>query len=314
MSAESQSPTMIFRYLLLLLLPLIAAVIYIDGQRYDAGLLDFSKSEEVSSPLLSFFPEKAGDLARQGRVRLFNKDNLYEHINGHAEYFISSGFKRLAVAEYGESAEKVCCTVDLYDMGTGANAFGTLMGEVSDDFMKVNRGFMGFISPRMLSFSKGSYYVKINAFTEGAPLDLIAGIVEEKMGELKTDIPQLNLFPETNAVAGSLRFFKEAYRGIDFVNNIFEKDYFIESKKVTLALMEGDRDYLHKKVVRLLGFLKSEDIEYEEKKVDRSPYYRVKDPFEGDWLLLPGEGQVFMVYGIGEGAVDETFLRELMKR
>jgi len=305
---------MLYRYLLLLLLPLIATVIYMDGRRYDPGLIDFSKSEEESSPLLSFFPEKEGAMARQGRVRIFTKDNLYEHINGHAEYFISAGFKSLAVAEYGEPADKVCCTADVYDMGTAANAFGALMGEISDDFTKIDRGFMGFVSPRMLSFSKGPYYVKVSAFTGGAPLESMAIMIEKAMGELKTEIPQLKRFPETKAIAASLRFFKEAYRGIDFLNNVFEKDYLIGSKQLTVALMEGDREELDKRVLRLLGFLKNEEIDYEEIMLGQSPYYHVKDPFEGDWLLLPGNGQFFMVYGMDEGGVDEIFLRELLEK
>ena len=309
--AKSQPSTLLYRYLLLLLLPFIAAIIYVDGQRYDPGLLDFSKSDEMSSPLLDFFPEKTSGLVRQGRARLFAKDNLYEYINGHAEYFISSGFKSLAVAEYGESAEKSCCTADIYDMGAGANAFGVLMGEINDDFTKIDRGFMGFISPRMLSFSKGPYYVKIGSFSDGAPLETVAAMIDEAMGDIKTDIPQLKRFPESKAIAGSLRYFKEAYRGIDFLNNVFEKDYLLNDKKLSLALMTGDSEQLDKKLSRLLGFLKSEEIAYEEIRMDESPYYRIKDPFEGDWLLLPGKKEFFMIYGIGEEPAAETFIREI---
>ena len=67
-----------------------------------------------------------------------------------------------------------------------------------------------------------------------------------------------------------------------------------------------------KMVLRLLGFLKNEEIGYSENKVGQKAYYRVKDPFEGDWLLLPGKGHIFMVYGPAESGAYETLIRELL--
>ncbi|MBU0985670.1 MAG: hypothetical protein KKH68_00325, partial [Proteobacteria bacterium] len=51
--------------------------------------------------------------------------NLYEYINGAAEFFIAYGFTELAGANYAPvSGDKDTVTVDIYDMGNKLNAFG----------------------------------------------------------------------------------------------------------------------------------------------------------------------------------------------
>ena len=305
---SAQPDTLIYRYLLLLLLPFIAAVIYMDGRKYDPGLLDFKQVDGGESVLVKMLPQSAGNFERVGSVRPFDKDNLFEHINGHAEYFISGGFKGLAVADYALKGEnEACCSADVYQMGIGANAFGVLMGEVSDDFSRAEIGFMGFVSQRMLVFIKGPYYVKITAFRDDAPVDSLAAEIEKGMGEIETVIPGLEGFPREGAVAGTLRYFKEAYRGLDFLNRVFEQDYELDGAKFEAALIEGDEAYVNGVKERYFSFFKEEETEYEEKTSGGQPYYLVKDPFEGDWLMVPMKGRIFALYGTADEGVVKRF-------
>ncbi len=299
-----QPNTYIYRTLLLLLLPVIAVVIYLDGQKYDPGLLDFKKTEGANSALLNLLPPNAGKFERIGNVRLFDKDNLFEHINGHAEYFISGGFTALAVADYAKQGKKEpCCSIDIYQMGSGANAFGVLMGEISDDFTRTEIGFMGFLSPRTLAFMKGLYYIKVGGYQSDAPLKELAEAIEKGMGNMKTVIPELEHFPKEGALPGSLRYFKEDYRGLDFLSRVFEQDYNLDGVNFQAALIEGDKAYITKIVERYLSFFKEEETAYEKMFLGNQAYYFVKDPFEGDWMMIPMKERIFALYG----TVDKMF-------
>ena len=76
-----------------------------EGQTYDPALIQFQSSLSQTDPALSFFPDKITEFSRIGQIRTFTKENLYEYVNGHAEYFISAGFSRLSVGEYSEAGD-----------------------------------------------------------------------------------------------------------------------------------------------------------------------------------------------------------------
>src|SRR5271157_2779038 len=101
-----------YRLLLLGLLPCIAAVLYVRGQSYDPALIDFKTAAGPVIPAVSaprqpvekalpapILQEIAG-FRLLGKEHRYTKDNLYEHVDGHAEYFIGAGFAGLTVTEY----------------------------------------------------------------------------------------------------------------------------------------------------------------------------------------------------------------------
>ena len=67
------------------------------------------------------FPDIEG-WSRDGEVRVWTSENLWEYIDGAAELFIDYEVVTCRVADL--SAGGVTVTVDLYDMGTPLNAFG----------------------------------------------------------------------------------------------------------------------------------------------------------------------------------------------
>src|SRR5271169_3820288 len=105
-----------YRLLLLGLLPLIAGILYFRGQKYDPALIDFKTAspQNVNEPLVSpqtmqeprTLPVNQAvvhDIAgfqNRGEPHHYTKENLYEHVDGHAEYFISAGFQGLTVTDY----------------------------------------------------------------------------------------------------------------------------------------------------------------------------------------------------------------------
>src|SRR3990172_10381103 len=124
------SPLPFNRLLLLALLLVIALIIYFTGQHYDPALIQFDQSGQGQG--VSVLPDEVNGLKKTGQIRQFTKENLYEYVNGHAEYFISAGFAGLLVGEYassGTDASRPDIQTEIYDMGRSIQAFGILMDE-----------------------------------------------------------------------------------------------------------------------------------------------------------------------------------------
>lgn len=306
---------MLYRYLILFILPVIGIIIYLDGQNYNPGLLDFQTDKGISSLIISYLPKKNGIYQRVGQIRQYSKDNLYEYINGRAEFFISFGFVKLAVADYSsEDPEKSKSefVVDIYDMGKIENSFGILMEESSKNSIPVEIGFRGFLTQRTLNFAKGAYYIKINAYRDNAPLAKFAGELENLLGIQENSIPQFGKFPKDGIVNNSVKFIKENYHGLSFANNVFEQEYEINGESFKAFLIEGSNDETTNLLNQYFNFFKEDNIKYQTVQYKNRKYYKIFDPFEGNWFLIPFKKDLFGVYGSLSDEVLKKFVESLI--
>ncbi|UCE79150.1 MAG: hypothetical protein JSV13_00480 [Nitrospiraceae bacterium] len=302
--------TPINRFILLALLPIIAFIVYREGQTYDPALLQFTSSDISTGEEISFFPRSIEGFSRSGQVRLYSKENLYEYVNGHAEYFLSAGFIRLAVGEYvktGAESAQSDAVVDIYDMGKDIQAFGVLADETGDALSSVQDGIMGARTPQGMSFASGRYYVKIAAYDETIPLDLFAVSINRSLGSSSETLSAFSRLP-TVGTAITTRFVKEDYRGLDFVHNVVEREYRIEGKTVQVFLFLGTGSEIKELVASYLAFFRESDIEYSVIKQDTLDIYQVIDPFEGDWYLVPAFDELYGIFG----EVDKEILHQFL--
>jgi hypothetical protein len=223
--AIAPAPSVLVRGVLLALLPLVAVLVYVDGLRYDPGVLEFKSQAVVDMVPADYFPQNWGGLKQVGTLRRFDKSNLYEYINGHAEFFLGAGFRTLAVAEYNlNAAGEPLATMEIYHMGKSLHAFGTLMDETGEGANPVAVGGMGFRSGRDLRFINGPYYIKISVFADGVPLEKGAAALVESMGDAVGKNRLEFDFPDLGEVV-STRFVKENYMGLDFLKNVIERTF-----------------------------------------------------------------------------------------
>ena len=92
-----------------------------------ASLLDPGTVEVDRGPLPA---ELAAEGYREGKLSSFGPDNLFEKINGRADYFKSRGFERLwFVTLVHLEQPALAVDLELYDMGAVENALGAFTGE-----------------------------------------------------------------------------------------------------------------------------------------------------------------------------------------
>jgi hypothetical protein len=305
------------------ILPLIALTLYVKGQKYDPALLDFTKAggQETSNPAAlpqtvteSASPAAVSDFAgfrRVGQERRYTKDNLYEHVDGHAEYFISAGFEGLAVAEYapvGSSTLKAEIQTEVYDMGNDIQAFGVLVDESGENAPAVSIGTMGFRNSGGINFFKGRYYVKITALDPKLPLMSFAKTFAGSLPAARGTFTAFDRLPRIGT-QGKTRFIKEGYRGLDFFHNVIEREYTIDGRKIILALLAGSRQEMAQTVQAFLQYVKKAGMPIEQSEQADKTIYKVNDKYEGNWFLIASSKAVFAVFGTDDEAVLGHFMK-----
>lgn len=298
---------------LLILLPLFALAIYLEGQRYDPALLNFSKTP--GTDLTAFLPASIGDLVRDGQVRLFTQENLFEHVNGHAEFFISQGFVALAVAGYKAKEAKAgmpAYLAEIYDMGTPENAFG-VMSEESLEAEPEDIGFMGFRTDKTVMFIQGPYYAKIASFSSGAESLTIAAQLIRKMGDLKTVLPQFARFPENGALPEGRSFIRSDYMGLDFISNVFEQRY-KRGEATFYAFLVEPQEGVQKFVADMLSFYEDLGTEVVPFEIGGARAWEIRDKYEGTWSLVMSGVSLIGAREMKDGEARNGFLTEVVEK
>lgn len=300
--AESPSAPLWVRLLLLALLPVIGIGLYLDGQRQDPDQVPLKARQAVPSPDL--FPSRLAGLDRAGPVRHYSRDNLYEYINGHAEYFLSAGFNGLAVAEYGPQ-DSPSLVVNLYDLGAPLNAFGVLADEAGERDA-LDLGALGFMVGKGASFIRGPYYVQLSPFAPDLPLLEAGRTLDANLARQVTSAKLDFRFPDLGQVKGT-RYVKESYQGLDFLGQVLERRYERDGAELRVFLVTGSAEQIQALVAAFEHQFRLDQAPVELRPVGSLTFHLVQDRYEGDWFFLPLADRLLGVFG----ALDAPLEREL---
>ena len=286
--STAESPTAPFgvRLALIALLPLLALAVYLDGQRYDPDLVELAPRQADALPGADLFPDRVAGLERAGQVRHFDKDTLYEYINGHDVYFIGAGFRGLAVSEYGDSGDgSPALVVNLYDMGAPLNAFGVLVDEAGDQ-EPVDVGAMGFRSGQGISFIQGPYYVQVSLFDDALSAEAAGADLTLRLAEQGNESDLVFQFPDFGEIA-STRFVKQDYRGLEFLSDVLERGFERNGEEIQAFLLTGSEEEIRGLVEAFEAFFQEDEMPYQRIERNGLTYFRVHDPYEGEWFFVP---------------------------
>jgi len=141
----------------------------------------------------------AGPWQALGAPRVFAGRELTDMIDGAAERYFRYGFKAAARLDYSNPEVDNPITVDVYDMGTAADAFGihSLAGMTGS---QVDIGNDGVYSPPTLLFWKGKYLVHVYAVSRSAEAEEAVMTLGRALAGRIDDVgarPEIvSLFPE----------------------------------------------------------------------------------------------------------------------
>jgi hypothetical protein len=181
-------------------------------------------------------------------------------------------------------------------MGKSIQAYGILSDESGGNAAELQSGMMGFRTPLGMSFVKGQYYVKVSAYNENVSLNKVTEILGSTIEAESDPFPEFAELPDIGEVI-STRFIKEAYRGLGFLNNVIEREYRVNGETVELFVVTGEQKKIKNLVDSFTDFFRETDTQYSVKEIKGKSVYRVKDPFEGDWVLISLPDALFGIYG-----------------
>jgi hypothetical protein len=166
---------------------------------------------------------------------VFYGQNLYEYIDGGAELFHSFDMKTLLHQEF--KAGETDLTVDVYDMGTLENAFGTYAAERSPDYKFQAIGAEGYQDEGVLNFFQDRYYVKLAAFGPNAAsaMSETARHLSAQIGGRAAMPDFLSRFPAEGRKTRSEIYLRAAPLGHPFLGPAFLAKYDASTVAVSIA-------------------------------------------------------------------------------
>ncbi len=179
------------------------------------------------------------------RVLRFTPENLYEQINGRAEYYIAFD----AIELWFASFEKIgrndhFIDLSIYNMGTPTNAFGVFSGERSIDAPPLDFGRAAYQSSANCYIWKGQYYIQIIASDDTPELRQIcldlARQTTDFLVETGEPVWGLNALPKDGLIQNSIQYFLTDALGLDFMRNTYTAQYKIDNGPVSVFLSRLD--------------------------------------------------------------------------
>ncbi len=199
----------------------------------------------------------------EGRLSQFDPDNLYVKINGREGYFKALGFERLYAASITlDEDAQTAVDIELYDLGTAANALGAYSGERPDEILPVvgNSGMM-HIDRNAFFMTQGRYYLRALGSQESS---VVTALLEYLRDRFLSELPGeplpwgYTLFSgELGMDPGAVSYMLENAFSFGFAGNVYaatlddgETELFVtpaadEAAAVELALryVNGFRNY-----------------------------------------------------------------------
>ena len=173
----------------------------------------------------------------------YEVDNLWDYINGQADFFIDYGFVRVDAAEYRNDQESSSVVLEVYRMGRPQEAFGIFAAERTSDDRPLEIGAGAYLGANVLGFWQGEHYVKLTSFDEGPTIKtLLTGLAEAVSSRIPSrdhELEALLLFPDEGRVEASERFIPKNFLGQPFLTDAFRVDYSRDGEQVQLFVIES---------------------------------------------------------------------------
>lgn len=179
------------------------------------------------------------------KVKHFTAQDLYERINGRAEFFLAYDMIRMTFASFISRVNKgQFIDLSIYDMRTPTNAFGVFSGERAPGEQPVRLGRAGYRSDANFFIWKGRYYIRIissEATEEFKKIGMdLAGTVTGFLQDSGEPVWGLATLPRVDRVPGSVQYVKVDAMGLDFMRDTYLARY--HKGKVTVAIFLSRRE------------------------------------------------------------------------
>jgi hypothetical protein len=208
-------------------------------------------------------PACAEGWVMQEKATLYNKETLFDRINGEAELYFPYGFELLASARYQSSRNpKIAVDADVYRMGSLLDAFGIYANYRRKEDVVVNIGVEGAISSSQLLFHQERYFVRLQATgTTSLGPDIFlacARAISQNLPRNAVRPKELEAFMIPGVVPKSERYIAQSLLGYDFFRRGLIADAILNGEQMQVFLVpEDSREAAAKAFDQYLSYLRT---------------------------------------------------------
>jgi len=157
----------------------------------------------------------------------YDRENLWDAINGAADIHLSYGFEKLTIYQYTRPA--LALTLEVYDQGSPINAFGIYLVERGDGIVPIHEGTLAYyVAPYDCIALSGRYYIKGRAMEGKLSNDLCGALATHIANSLPGRggyPPEFERLPRAGRIKGSEGFTKTSYLGQRELSNCIHAKY-----------------------------------------------------------------------------------------
>jgi hypothetical protein len=208
--------------------------------------------EDSTMDLAKMLPDSVGIWKNAGEDGLYDRETIFRYMNGSGEIYLSFDFRCLLVRRFADAADRAI-TVEIYDMGRSAEAFGIFTRNRSGDEAGIGQG--SEFHTDHLFFWRSKYFVTVFAeqeFEESRKAILALGEgIAQRIGEDGPEPALAKMLPGTNLDERSVRYF---HKHTDLNQHYFLSDENIlelgEKVEAVLAVYERAEAYVYLLLIR----------------------------------------------------------------
>ena len=241
---------------------------------------------------------KIGQWKPSKDIQVYLEDNLFDHINGASELYLSYEFQQLDVVYY-KNRRKQEITVEIYTHTSPLFAYGIYSQERSPDANYLNIGAESYIDGSNLFILTGKHYLKIYSYDLGddakAVLTELARSIVELLNSDNSLPPLLSAFPEQNLRPKSIQFIAKNLLGYSFFIEGYQAFYDFDEEQCRLFIIKSasikeSNDLFEKYILHI----------HHAPRIPGGAEYKVVDPYHGAGIIRKCEHYVYGGFGLSD--------------
>jgi hypothetical protein len=181
----------------------------------------------------------------EGKVHLYDKETLFDHINGEAELYFPYGFDSLAAANYvNKKNAELSIIADVYKMASVLDAFG-----IYSNYRKANNSWIaigaeGFVSASQLMFYQDRYFIRLQVSGETSLASEIflalARAISGNLPRASAKPRELDILKIPELVPQSERYLAKSLLGYVFFRRGLIADAVVQNEKMQIFAIHED--------------------------------------------------------------------------
>ncbi len=235
---------------------------------------------------------------------VYGPGNLFDHINGAADGYLTLGFVDLNVVEYKRGRNII--KLEIYRHSDHTMAFGIYASERNPTYRFLNLGAQGYITGGVINFFTGNFYVKIRTHSDKPKVlrsaESLAVRVANMLGG-NTEMPSpLYQFPDEGKKINEEKFINESVLGHQFLNKAFKASYSVGNDHFDIYLFKFNDPEEASEVAK--KYLATADLEPVQ---PNSGKYVFKDGYNGTIFLAWSRDIAVIISGL---ARDQSYIAD----